>query len=189
MAYNLNSPEFARAWRIVSESLLAHFQGAAYSATDAQPSPDVPVANPGAAPHTAPHPAQVPNAEPARPAAAAQREELAKLFAANPVPQADGGYLFKNLVDEIQDKSVFTITKYSDGTATFTLCPLTGPKLTSFINGRDDLMPSSVGILEGTPTAGCSIVVTEPGTGKAQGKSIRVLTPLRATVSSPEPTE
>lgn len=185
MAYNLNSPEFARAWRIVSESLLAHFQGAAYSATDGQPSTDIPVANPGAASH----PAQVPADEPARPAAAAQREELAKLFAANPVPQPDGGYLFKNLVDEIQDKSVFTITKYSDGTATFTLCPLAGSRLTSFINGRDDLMPSSVGILEGTPTAGCSIVVTEPGTGKAQGKSIRVLTPLRATVSSSEPTE
>ncbi len=189
MAYNLNSPEFARAWRIVSESLLAHFQGAAYSATDVQPSQDVPVANSGAAPQHAPQPAQVPAAETARPAATAQREELAKLFAANPVPQADGGYLFKNLVDEIQEKSVFTITKYSDGTATFTLCPLTGLKLTSFINGHNDLMPSSVGILEGTPTAGCSIVVTEPGTGKAQGKSIRVLTPLRATVTGAATTE
>lgn len=187
MAYNLNSPEFARAWRIVSESLLAHFQGAAYCATAAEPSPDAPSTNSGAAPQHAPQPAQVPAAETARPAA--QREELAKLFAANPVPQPDGGYLFKNLVDEIQDKSVFTITKYSDGTATFTLCPLTGLKLTSFINGHNDLMPSSVGILEGTPTAGCSIVVTEPGTGKAQGKSIRVLTPLRATVSSSEATE
>lgn len=189
MAYNLNSPEFARAWRIVSESLLAHFQGAAYCATAAEPSPDTPSTNPGAAPQPASQSAQVPAAETARPTATAQREELAKLFAANPVPQPDGGYLFKNLVDEIQDKSVFTITKYSDGTATFTLCPLTGPKLTSFINGHNDLMPSSVGILEGTPTAGCSIVVTEPGTGKAQGKSIRVLTPLRATVSSSEPTE
>ena len=189
MAYNLNSPEFARAWRIVSESLLAHFQGAAYSATDAQPSPDIPSTNSVAAPQPAPQPAQVPAAETARPTAAPQREELAKLFAANPVPQADGGYLFKNLVDEIQDKSVFTITKYSDGTATFTLCPLTGPKLVSFINGHNDLMPSSVGILEGTPTAGCSIVVTQPGTGKAQGKSIRVLTPLRATVAGAATTE
>lgn len=177
------------AWRIVSESLLAYFQGSAYATPPAQPQsgtndirPAAPTANQHDTDSSAPAPAVTP-------AAAQPRTEIGTFYAPRPIPQSDGGYLFKALVDEAQDNSIYKITKYSDGSATFVLCNLAGDKLTKFINDRDNVMPSSVGVLSGTPAAGCRITISEPGTGKIQGRCIRIVSPLRATVTGAATTE
>lgn len=191
MAYNLNSPEFAQAWRIVSESLLAYFQGSAYATPPAQPQSGINDVQPAAS--TANQhdtDSSAPAAAPAAaPVAAQPRTEIGTFYAPRPIPQSDGGYLFKALVDEAQDNSIYRITKYSDGSATFVLCNLAGDKLTKFINDRDNVMPSSVGVLSGTPAAGSRITISEPGTGKTQGRCIRIVSPLRATVAGAATTE
>ena len=101
MAVNINSPEFANAWRIVSEALLAYIQGGSFAVQPPVPQPSVQQPANGAAESS------VAVTPPDLPPQAAAKEVDNVRYASCPVKQGDGSYIFKNMKAEQQPESTF----------------------------------------------------------------------------------
>lgn len=176
MAIDINSPEFANAWRLVSEALLQFVQNggqianlgnldsavAGVSVSQTQPislnqsdtSPAITVTNQG------------------------NKTKICDRYAACPARQQDGSYILKNLKDERQLESTFKITRYSDGTCDIELCDLQGEARQIFKDTKSERLPSAVGTIIGEITAEKRIVNTKPGKGIIDGRSVRIIEPL-----------
>lgn len=162
MAVDIKSAEFANAWRIVSEALLAHIQGgninipAFVSEISAQKGEPVNITS-------------QPQVQPV-----AERKVQDVKYAACPIRQIDGSYILKNLKDERQQESTYKITRYTDGTCEFELCDLQDEARQIFKDNKADRMPSSVGTSIGEITADNRIVNLKPGKGIIDGRSVKI---------------
>lgn len=179
MAIRIDSPEFATAWRTVSEALLAYIQqgNLSHNGTDEPEggSGVHPTGNTGGnegGGGTLPLP-------PLPTPPVKSRQIIATMYVVCPIPRSDGSYGFKNLKQEKQDESTYKIIKYSDGTCEFELCNLVGEARQIFKDNREKRMPSAVGIIvNGEITADNSIVCVKRGKGIVEGKQVRVTEPL-----------
>lgn len=168
MAVDIRSQEFADAWKVVSEALLAALQGGEFKLSDVVSV----VGGDGD--------------EPAKPISeivseGPQRRTVNNIvYAVNPVKQQNGTYLFKNLKEEKQDNSIYKITRYTDGSCEFELCDLQGEIKQFFKDSLANVMPSSVGTYEGEITAESYIKTIISGKGVEDGRSVRITEPLKA---------
>ncbi len=171
MAVNINSPEFANAWRTVSEALLAYFQGGNFVAVQQldvqQPAND-----------TTEHPAVV--TPPNLPPQAAAKEVASVRYASCPVKQGDGSYIFKNMKAEQQPESTFKVTRYTDGSSEYELCELEGESRQIFKNNLSYRLPAAVGKFVGEITADNNITTVRKGKGIVDGRSVKITDPLEA---------
>lgn len=172
MAYKINSPEFAQAWRIVSECLLEFFQqGGAGSVTSSQSfdsATDSPLS---------------PSQDNASTEQAIKPEPVRTLketrYAAVPIRLSDNNYMFKNLKDEVQPQaSTYIIEMYSDGSCEFELCALDAEARQIFKDNQSERMPITVGSSSGELTSDCQIITIKKGKGVVDGRSVRILEPL-----------
>lgn len=169
MAIDIKSPEFANAWRIVSEALLQHLQnGGTIANVPSTPNVEAPAVS---TPVTTPV---------AAPAAAQPRTQLPPVYANGPVLQPDSSYRFKGLKDERQDSSIYKITKYSDGTCDIEICELSADALKFLCDNMGAAMPSAVGTITGSVTDQGRFYTIKPGKGIVDGKQVRVVEPLEA---------
>lgn len=176
MATDINSQEFANAWRLVSEALLQFVQnGGQFSNFGNQCSA------------TADAPASLSQTSSSRQSQtnpqspALNQESRTKAddrYAACPVRQTDGSYILKNLKEECQPESTFKITRYTDGTCDIELCNLKGEARQIFKDSKSERMPSAVGTVIGEITAEKRIVNTKLGKGIIDGRSVRIIDPL-----------
>lgn len=161
MSICINSPEFAAAWRLVSEALLSHLQSGGsiniVGVTPAEPIEGGVII------------------EPIKPQSK-QVEDIR--YAACPVRQADGSYTLKNLKEERQSESTFKITRFTDGSCEFELCDLQGEARQIFKDNQADRMPSAVGTAMGEITSDNKIVNVKPGKGVVDGRSVKITEPL-----------
>ena len=140
MAVNINSPEFANAWRTVSEALLAYIQGGNFAAQ--QPPVQQSLVQQSANGAVAPHEVVTP---PNLPPQAATKEIESVRYASSPVKQADGSYIFKNMKAEQQPESTFKVTRYTDGSCEYVLCELEGESRQFFKDTLSYRLPAAVG--------------------------------------------
>lgn len=165
MSISINSPEFAAAWRLVSEALLSHLQSGESINIKGITPVDLPAGNVITEP-----------INPKNPLGNKQVEDIR--YAACPVRQADGSYTLKNLKEERQSESTFKITRYTDGTCEFELCDLQGEARQIFKDNQSDRMPSAVGTAMGEITSDNKIVNVKPGKGVVDGRSVKITEPL-----------
>lgn len=183
MHHPLNSPEFAQAWRTVSESLLHHLQQGGtmptldipqtqrpetITITDTPPAYTPPAYTPPA--HTTPPPT-----------ATATATATVKLtgYTTRPIPQGDGTYLFKNIREDRNEGSLYKITIYTNSTARFELCTDLSPDDRQIlIDNSPEYIPTAVGTTTGTLKADSQIINTNPGTGATSGRSVRITSPM-----------
>lgn len=166
MAVNINSPEFANAWRIVSEAILASLQNGG--------SIEIPPIHIN---ETENH--QQKDTKEAPIISEEKAKEVSEIRYANcPIKQLDGSYLLKNLKDEPQTESTYKLTIYTDGTCIFELCNLKGEARQIFKDNQSDRMPSGVGKSIGELTADGSITTIKAGKGIRNGRSVRITEPL-----------
>lgn len=166
MSVNINSPEFAAAWRLVSETLLAHIQGGGSIKISSNSSEGV-----------IPEVEILSSQNQATPPVFNKQKESVR-YAACPVRQADGSYMLKNLKEECQSESTFKITRYTDGSCIFELCDLQGEARQIFKDNQSDRMPAAVGSVTGEITPDNKIVNVKPGKGVVDGRSIKIIEPL-----------
>lgn len=165
MSININSPEFAAAWRLVSEALLSHLQSGESINIKGITPVDLPAGNV--------------ITEPINPKNHLGNKQVDDIrYAACPVRQADGSYTLKNLKEERQSESTFKITRYTDGTCEFELCDLQGEARQIFKDNQSDRMPSAVGTAMGEITSDNKIVNVKPGKGVVDGRSVKITEPL-----------
>lgn len=174
MAVNINSPEFANAWRTVSEALLAHFQGGSFAAQPPVPQPDI--QQPANDATWQPAVVTPPNLPPQT----ATKEVESVRYAGSPVKQADGSYIFKNMKAERQSESTFKVTKYTDGSCEYELCELEGESRQFFKDNLSYRLPAAVGKFVGEITADNSITTVRKGKGVVDGRSVKITEPLEA---------
>lgn len=169
MAVDIRSQEFADAWKVVSEALLAALQGGEFKLSDV-----VSVVDSGGDETARPIGSQIVSE-------GSQRRTVNNIvYAVNPVKQQNGTYLFKNLKEEKQDNSIYKITRYTDGSCEFELCDLQGEIKQFFKDSLANVMPSSVGTYEGEITAESYIKTIISGKGVEDGRSVRITEPLKA---------
>lgn len=165
MSISINSPEFAAAWRLVSEALLSHLQSGGsiniVGVTTADPKGGDIITEP---------------IKPQSPVVNKQVEDVR--YAACPVRQADGSYTLKNLKEERQSESTFKITRFTDGSCEFELCDLQGEARQIFKDNQADRMPSAVGTVMGEITSDNKIVNVKSGKGVVDGRSVKITEPL-----------
>ncbi len=168
MIVRIDSPEFANAWRTVSESLLAFLQGGnVTSAPTPTPSQNEELID------------RVTVSQPVTPQPPKQEKTIQDTRYANcPIRQVDGSYMFKNLKDEEQTESTYKIIRYSDGSCEFELCNLQGEARQIFKDNKANRMPAAVGTLIGEITAESTITTTKRGTGIQDGRSVKIIDPL-----------
>lgn len=169
MIYDIKSPEFAQAWRTVSESLLHFLQNGAAASIGAPLSVQV----------SAPTPAPTPTPIPVPPA---DRSVAETCFASVPIGNPATGYLFKSLglKSEQQPNSVYKVVKYTDGSCEFSMCEsLDAEARQALKDSFSATMPLAVGSVTGELTATCAIVNVQPGQGKIDGRSVRILAPMK----------
>lgn len=180
MIVSINSPQFADAWRTVSESLLAYLQSGGLNNV-----PTGPIVNNSSQPassetrHSKPSATQQPVVE-TRNVKTISDER----YATCPVRQADGSYIFKNLKAEKQDESTYKIIRYTDGTCEYELCNLTGEARQIFKDNKEARMPSAVGVLIGEIGEDNPICNQQKGKGIAEGRSVRIVEPLTVEFKS-----
>jgi hypothetical protein len=173
MVYSLQSPEFAQAFRIVTESILSALQSGRLTI----PSDDVAnkVVNTVAEtadvvlPNTSSH-------------SSINRTGEVR-YAACPIRQGEGVYIFKNLKEEMQDESTYKIYRYDDGACEFELCELKGESRQIFKDNIDSRMPAAVGSANGEITADGKILTIKRGEGRADGRSVRITAPMQVEFS------
>ncbi len=167
MAVNVNSPEFANAWRLVSEALLEYIQSG--GGTQAAMPSVLKECN-------------LKNREPVQDdttAAVRVDKTIQEVrFAICPIRQDDGSYIFKNLKDSMQEESTYKITRYADGSCEFELCDLQGEQRQLFKDNQTYRMPKEVGSSVGEITRDNVIVTTKKGQGKMEGHSVLIIKPL-----------
>lgn len=171
MAYSINSEEFAKAWRIVSESLLATLQSLDSSSIHMSSEPqrtDIAYDRPN-------HFEDV-NTTKEVPA----KTEKDTVFANCPISDGEGGFLFKNLKAEESDQSTFKIIRYTDDTAEFEIREdLSTEARQNLKDNLSNRLPSQVGSAEGLITEACKIINEVKGQGLREGRSIRIVSPLK----------
>lgn len=166
MAYDINSKEFAEAWRIVSETLLSTLQNGS-SVIDIVDSADK-------FEKTVKEPS---NPNVVEPLMNHGSEET--LFAVSPVNSGDGYYLFKNLKYEKQDNSIFEIKRFEDGYCEFTLCDLNPEARQILFDQKNSLLPSAVGECDGEIKLDNGFQTIRKGIGERSGRSVRILEPMK----------
>lgn len=171
MAYPINSEEFAQAWRIVSESLLATLQNIGSNGMERSKAT---ICN------------DIGITQDDNPKKATSVEESANriiedvVYANCPISDGDGGYVFKNLKEEKSEQSTFKITRFSDGTAEFSIIEeLSNEALQNLKDNIGNRLPALVGTSEGTISEGCRIVNEIKGRGRKEGRSVKITEPLR----------
>lgn len=165
MSISINSPEFAAAWRLVSETLLSHLQNGG-------------TINIGGMTPVQPTVRDI-TTEPIKPQPIVTNKQVEDIrYAACPIRQADGSYTLKNLKEERQSESTFKITRFTDGSCEFELCDLQGEARQIFKDNQSDRMPSAVGTVMGEITSDNKIVNVKPGKGVVDGRSVRITEPL-----------
>jgi len=173
MAISINSPEFEKAWKMVSEALLAHIQGGGKININ-----DIAVGGDSIG-NDSINSTVGRNVDERKPEPACSSvEQLDVRYAACPIRQTDGSYMFKNLKEECQFESTFKITRYKDGTCEFELCDLQGEARQIFKDNQSERLPSAVGVAIGEISADNRIVNVKPGKGVTSGRSIKILVPL-----------
>lgn len=174
MIVKIDSPEFADAWRTVSESLLAYIQKGGNVANTVPET--TPQGNDGmSTSDEVPSPAS----QPASPAKTVRNIRYANC----PIRNSDGTYKFKNLKEEEQPESTYKITTYEDDTCEFELCNLKGEARQIFKDNKADRMPGAVGSSKGEITADNNIVNKTPGKGRVDGRSVIITGPLEVEFS------
>lgn len=176
MAIDINSQEFANAWRLVSEAMLQFVQnGGQISNFGSQESAFADIYN-SSSPTTSSAQSQT---NPQQLVSSTEgKTKIGDRYAACPIRQQDGSYIFKNLKDERQPESTFKITRYSDETCDIELCDLQGEARQIFKDTKSERMPSTVGAIIGEITADKRIVNTKLGKGIIDGRSVRIIKPL-----------
>lgn len=173
MVYSLKSPEFAQAFRIVTESILSALQ----SGSLIMPSGDVTnhVVN------TVAKTADV--VMPTTSSTISVNRNVEVRYAACPIRQGEGLYIFKNLKEDMQNESTYKIYRYDDGACEFELCDLKGESRQIFKDNIDSRMPAAVGSATGEITADGKIRTIKRGEGRADGRSVRITTPMQVDFS------
>ena len=179
MSYKINSPEFAQAWRIVSDALLEYLQQGGtlpiVSSSPSQPDDHSDGTTQGNVADSYTDMTDV--------AGTQKRELVAIRYAVTPIKQEDGSYIFKNLKDEQQNASTFKIKIFSDDSCEFELCEIMGdPQV--FKDNMTERMPSEVCIkLGGDLTADCTFNILNPGKGifitTNNSRFVKILEPLK----------
>lgn len=181
MNYKINSPEFANAWRIVSEAFLEYVQlkglemgkmlGQAQKIFENTPLANV--NDNGSVTH---------QTELVQPEVSKQsiptRDFVCYKYVVGPAKQPDGTYRFKNLKPEKQDVSIYKLSKYSDDTYEFELCDLKGESLQILKDNIGNHIPDKVGSISGRITENCKILTIKKGRGVANGHSVTVVEPM-----------
>lgn len=159
MAIDIKSKEFADAWRIVSETLLAHLQNGELDTSFLEQKSN----------------SKSTKMQSASTSASGKSSSVQDVrYAACPVKQTDGTYTFKNLKEERQQESTYKITRYTDGSCEFELCDLQGEARQIFKDNHSDRMPSYVGTFTGEITADNKIVNIKKGKGIMEGRSVKI---------------
>lgn len=173
MAYSIQSPEFAQAFRIVTESILSALQGGSLVI------PQTTNATNGAA-----MAAVITGEQQIRTSSIPRAKRVGEVrYAACPVRQGEGQYIFKNLKEELQEESTYKIYRYEDGTCEFELCDLKGESRQIFKDNMDSRMPAAVGSAKGEITADGQIRTIQYGEGRADGRSVRITAPMQVEFS------
>ena len=172
MAYDIKSKEFAEAWRIVSETLLSTLQQGSIT----QGISDIVTKTVDAPPFTE----ETPNTDSATLPNHGKSETL---YAASPIGNGNGGFMFKSLKDEKQDNSIFEVTRFEDGYCEFTLCDLTYEARQILFDQKNSLLPPQVGALEGDIKVDNSFQTLVKGVGERNGRSVRIINPMKVKFS------
>ena len=177
MEYNIKSPEFAKAWRIVSEALLAYLQqgGTLPSVVPLETAEDT---------FTVPAPAQeeTPVTAQGEPSDA-PRTVLETMYSTGPNQREDGKHVFRvrGLRDERKPNHLYQIIIYSDNTCEFDLCQPSEDDSTSdfrsYINM--ELVKDSAVSHVGELTATCQITTIQKGKGVKDDREILITEPLK----------
>ena len=173
MVYSIQSPEFAQAFRTVTESILSALQSGKLimSSDDNVTNKTVNT---------------VETSEVALPKASSStsvNRMFEVRYAACPIRQGEGLYIFKNLKEEMQDESTYKIYRYDDGACEFELCELKGESRQIFKDNIDSRMPAAVGSATGEITADGIIQTIKRGEGHADGRSVRITAPMQVEFS------
>lgn len=172
MVYSLQSPEFAQAFRIVSESLLSALQNGKLVI----PSNDMPPVEAIAT--------VMKDKVPSTFSPISSKDRIGEVrYAACPIKHGEGQYIFKNLKEEIQEESTYKIFRYDDGSCEFELCDLKGESRQIFKDNMDNRMPAAVGSATGEITADGQIRTIRRGEGRADGRSVRITAPMQVEFS------
>lgn len=172
MAYSLKSPEFAQAFRIVAESLLSALQSIDLTTLSAVVNNEAVVSD-----------ETVGGAQVKKMSYSQPNREGEVRYAACPIKNGEGGYIFKNLKAERQEESTYKIYRYDDGTCEFELCDLKGDSRQIFKDNMGDRMPATVGLSEGEITTDGQISIIQRGKGKVDGRSVIITAPLHVKFS------
>lgn len=173
MVYSLQSPEFAQAFRTVTESILSALQSGKLTI----PADDVTNKVTNIVAETA-------DVVSPKSASSTSVNRMCEIrYAACPIRQGEGLYIFKNLKEEMQDESTYKIYRYDDGACEFELCELKGESRQIFKDNIDSRMPAAVGSANGEITADGKILTIRRGEGRADGRSVRITAPMQVEFS------
>lgn len=170
MVYSIQSPEFAQAFRIVTESILSALQNGQLVLQTTEVGNNIVTES-----------ARV--EEPKTPIASSAKPIGEIRYAACPIRQGEGLYIFKNLKEEMQDESTYKIFRYDDGMCEFELCDLKGESRQIFKDNIESRMPSAVGTATGEITSDGNIRTIQRGEGRADGRSVRITAPMKVEFS------
>lgn len=173
MVYPIQSPEFAQAYRIVTESILSALQSGKLIMSPADVTNHVATKDAGTTDIILPKSSTAP----------ADNRTGEVRYAACPIRQGEGMYIFKNLKEEMQNESTYKIYRYEDGTCEFELCDLKGESRQIFKDNIDSRMPAAVGSATGEITADGSIRTIKRGEGRIDGRSVRIISPMQVEFS------
>lgn len=173
MVYSIQSPEFAQAYRIVTESILSALQSGKLIIPQAECTNNVSPMSAEGADVVLPNP----------PSSPSLNRTAEVRYAACPIRQGEGLYIFKNLKEEMQNESTYKIYRYEDGTCEFELCDLKGESRQIFKDNIDSRMPAAVGSATGEITADGNIRTIKRGEGRTDGRSVKIITPMQVEFS------
>lgn len=195
MAYDVKSKEFANAWRIVSETLLAMIQQGEFTL----PTQLSTGSNQGYSTTDKPAAVDAPTNE--IPASAVQvlssRTPTQMLYCTNPQKNDDGSYSFRRMQAPLSTEKgsgrgsnhFYRIFVYEDDSCEFELCPEVATDSESLQNLRDSadsILPDSVcQVVDGSISGDVnSIKVTCRGKGRKSGRNaMAVDTPCKVAIS------
>jgi hypothetical protein len=172
MVYSLQSPEFAQAFRTVTESILSALQRGRLT---------IPLDVTNKVIDTVAETADVALPKTSSPTSESRLVDVR--YAACPIRQGEGVYIFKNLKEEMQDESTYKIYRYDNGACEFELCELKGESRQIFKDNLDSRMPTAVGSATGEITADGKIHTIKRGEGRADGRSVRIIAPMQVEFS------
>ncbi len=174
----VNSPEFAKMWRIMSECLLEMVQGLAATMYSDVSSPRPQTEAPSATDtDTYASPAAAQRMETSTTPA---REGVETRYAINPLPDGNGNFLFKGLRDEKSPEAIFRIVRFSDDTYEFSLCEDISLDARQNLKTNPNWLSKMVAQVEGEITSDCRIINIAPGKGEKSGRSVKITAPLKA---------